>query len=94
MAQRNNTTVQTIKEINGLSSDSLTIGQILKLPQKQQEPVTEVTVSTTTYKVLSGDSLSLIAKKFNTTVTAIKEENHLSSDMIYVGQVLVIPSAT
>ncbi|WP_226669768.1 LysM peptidoglycan-binding domain-containing protein [Metabacillus litoralis] len=91
IAQRNNTTIQTIKEINGLSSDSLTIGQILKLPQKHQEPVNEVTTS---YKVVSGDSLSLIAKKFNTTVTAIKEENQLTSDMIYVGQTLVIPSTS
>lgn len=94
IAQRNNTTIQTIKEINGLSSDSLTIGQILKLPQKQQEPATEVNASTTTYQVVSGDSLSLIANKFNTTVTEIKEENQLTSDMIYVGQVLVIPSVS
>ncbi|MBM7602845.1 LysM repeat protein [Metabacillus crassostreae] len=94
IAQRNNTTIQTIKEINGLTSDSLTIGQILKLPQKQQEPVSEVTASSTMYKVVSGDSLSLIAKNFNTTVTAIKEKNQITSDMIYVGQTLVIPSTT
>lgn len=93
IAQRNNTTIQTIKEINQLTSDSLTIGQVLKLPQKHEEAVSEVAASTTTYKVVSGDSLSLIAKKFTTTVTAIKEENQLTSDMIYVGQVLVILTA-
>ncbi|WP_164489531.1 LysM peptidoglycan-binding domain-containing protein [Rummeliibacillus sp. TYF005] len=42
--------------------------------------------STYTYKVKSGDSLSLIAQKTNTTVSNIKKLNHLSSDVIYVGQ--------
>ncbi|MGM9966317.1 MAG: LysM peptidoglycan-binding domain-containing protein, partial [Rummeliibacillus sp.] len=42
--------------------------------------------STYTYKVKSGDSLSLIAQKTNITVSNIKKLNHLSSDVIYVGQ--------
>lgn len=39
-----------------------------------------------TYKVKSGDSLSLIAQKTNTTVSKLKKLNHLSSDLIFVGQ--------
>lgn len=43
------------------------------------------------YTVRSGDTLSGIARKYNTTVSKIKSANHLKSDMIKVGQVLVIP---
>lgn len=46
------------------------------------------------YVVKSGDSLWLIAKRFNTTVDAIKALNNLTSDVIYVGQILKIPSQT
>lgn len=45
-----------------------------------------------TYYVVSGDSLSKIASKFGTTINEIKELNHLTSDMIYVGQSLLIPN--
>ena len=45
-----------------------------------------------TYSVVAGDSLSKIALKFDTTINEIKELNHLSSDMIFVGQTLLIPT--
>lgn len=49
-------------------------------------------VSTTkTYKVKSGDTLSEIAKKYNTTVSAIAKKNNIKDvNKIYVGQVLKI----
>jgi len=46
------------------------------------------------YSVRSGDSLSVIAKKFNTTPTLIKQVNHLKSNMIRVKQKLLIPIAS
>jgi LysM repeat protein len=42
------------------------------------------------YKVKSGDSLEKIAKKNNTTVERIKKTNHLTSDLIIVGDELYI----
>ncbi|WP_397537224.1 LysM peptidoglycan-binding domain-containing protein [Rummeliibacillus pycnus] len=42
--------------------------------------------STNTYKVKNGDSLYVIAQKYNTTVSQLKKSNNLTSDMIYVGQ--------
>lgn len=45
------------------------------------------------YTVQPGDSLWSIAKKYNTTVTAIKQANGLWSDIIYVGSRLHIPTA-
>ncbi|MCA1060783.1 LysM peptidoglycan-binding domain-containing protein [Rossellomorea aquimaris] len=42
------------------------------------------------YRVQSGDSLSLIAYKYDTTVSNLKSWNNLSSDVIYVNQVLEV----
>lgn len=44
----------------------------------------------TSYTVQEGDTLTEIAKQFNTTEQAIIDENKLSSDEINVGQVLTI----
>ena len=46
----------------------------------------------THYVVKSGDSLYLIAKKYNTTVDELKKINHLYSNMIYPNQILLIPT--
>src|SRR5699024_4516107 len=48
----------------------------------------------TTYSVVSGDTLSGIAKKHKTTVANLKKWNNLSSDLILVGQKLSINGAT
>lgn len=43
------------------------------------------------YTVKSGDSLSVLAERYGTTVAAIKRENNLSSSMLRIGQKLTIP---
>ena len=49
------------------------------------------TSSTTTYTVKSGDTLSAIAKKYNTTVSKLVSLNNIAdANKIYVGQVLKI----
>jgi LysM repeat protein len=44
-----------------------------------------------TYVVKPGDTLTLIASQFATSVNAIQQANGLGSDVINIGQVLVIP---
>jgi LysM repeat protein len=45
-----------------------------------------------TYVVVEGDTLSLIAKRFNTTMEAIMQANQLTNpDFVWIGQVLSIP---
>jgi LysM repeat protein len=44
-----------------------------------------------TYIVQAGDTLNQIAARFGTTAQAIMEANGLSSEIIQVGQVLIIP---
>lgn len=46
---------------------------------------------TVKYVVKPGDTLYLIARQHNTTVAEIKKANGLASDIIYPGQVLLIP---
>ena len=43
------------------------------------------------YEVKAGDTLSLIAEAFGTTVAKIKEMNGLKSDMLRIGQKLMVP---
>lgn len=52
---------------------------------------TPIPLSGRTYSVAAGDTLGSIARKFGTTVQAIKEANGLSSDALSVGQILKIP---
>lgn len=46
------------------------------------------------YKVVEGDTLSLIAKKFDISVDTIKWANNLKSELIKPGQILKIPPVT
>jgi len=48
-------------------------------------------MNTESYTVKGGDNLSKIASKYNTTVRAIKAANNKTSDMIRVGEKLIIP---
>lgn len=42
------------------------------------------------YTVISGDTLSKIAVKYKTTISKIKKDNNLSSDLIKIGQKLKV----
>ena len=46
------------------------------------------------YRVKSGDSLHKIAKKYNISVDALKEANHLEGSALKPKQVLVIPGTS
>ncbi|MCM3412131.1 LysM peptidoglycan-binding domain-containing protein [Metabacillus litoralis] len=97
IAKRFQTTVLSIKEANSLTTDIIRVGQTLNVPGKATElpPVTtQPSQEITKYTVVSGDSLSVIAKKFNTNVEAIKKQNSLTTDIIYLGQLLLIPSSS
>ncbi len=91
IANRFNTTVQVLKSLNNLTSNILTIGQILKIPTTDNNIPEE---GTDEYTVQSGDSLYSIAQKFNTTVNDLIEHNQLATTIIQPGQVLKIPSVT
>ena len=84
IAQRFGTTVDALKSLNGLTSNLINVGQVLKIPSSQSAPYIE-------YTVRSGDTLWLLSRRYDTTVDAIKQLNGLTSDMLNIGQVLRIP---
>lgn len=107
IAKRFNTSVSAIQTENKLLTNTINIGQILKIPAHQPISVpsptpvpvpiptpTPTPVPTGTvidYVVVPSDTLTGIARKYNTTVLRIKELNNLSTDVINVGQHLVFP---
>lgn len=50
------------------------------------------TEGSTVHVVRKGETLSLLAKRYSTTVAAIQQANNLNSDLIRIGQRLTIPS--
>ena len=76
--------VNNIKDINNLFSNTLSIGQILKIPSTSSNKVT--------YTVKKGDTLYSIAKTYNTSVDKIKSLNNLTSNSLSIGQTLILPS--
>ncbi|MBH9967972.1 muramidase family protein [[Bacillus] enclensis] len=95
IAKKYKTTVSSLKKINHLKSDMIYVGQTLKVSGTAAAPAKSKSTApskpkTTTYKVKKGDTLSAIAKKYNTTVSKLKKANKLISDRIYVGETLKI----
>lgn len=93
IARKYNTTVGELMDLNNLTSTSLQVGQILKLPNSENNGTTTPS-NENTYKVVSGDSLYSIARKYNTTVEELKRLNNLTSNTLSIGQVLKVPSKT
>lgn len=85
IAKRFNTSVDELKRINNLTSNLLSIGQVLKL-------VGDNDINTITYIVQRGDTLYKIANKYNTSVSDIMKLNNLTSNLLSIGQELLIPT--
>ncbi len=90
-------TVREIQKLNNLQGDLLYAGNKLKVYQnknnsnvpKQKNP--KSAEQNNIYTVKSGDTLSGIALKHKTTVTAIKTLNNMRSDLIFPGDKIQIP---
>lgn len=80
IANRFNTTVGTLRQLNNLWTNYLAVGQVLKVPGQVKY-----------YTVVWGDSLWKISRKTGVSITALKQANNLSSNYIVIGQRLVIP---
>lgn len=87
IAKRYGLTVEALKQANGLSSDLITVGQVLVIPQQTGGKPSR-------YTVQPGDSLYTIATRFNLSVTTLKSINHLNSDIIFPGQVLLLSGSS
>jgi LysM repeat protein len=86
ISQKYGITIQSLMSANGITSTMILVGQKLAIPSKSD------TYTSDSYTVRSGDTLFLISERFQTTINGIKSLNSLTSDSIWVGQVLKIPT--
>ena len=103
ISRRKNVSLNDIYTANALSEKSvLSIGQEIRIPVEGSTAVIQTQVADTyqpsafnanitNYTVSTGDTLTRIAKKFDTTVGAIKAANDMTSDLIRLNSTLVIP---
>ena len=76
-----------ISTLNNLNGSIIQVGQVLKIPNKSGNNPSGLF----TYTVKKGDSLYSIARVYETTVDDIKRLNHLTSNLLSIGQQLLIP---
>ena len=77
-----------IRKDNHLKNNRILVGQRLRLAVPDR---TRKRLQDTTYRVRAGDTLFTIANRHRTTVSAIKDANHLTDNTLSVGQRLRIP---
>jgi membrane-bound lytic murein transglycosylase D len=94
IAHRHGLTTTTLKQLNQLDSDLLQIGQSLRVPLSKNFRASD-NVDLPTYTVRKGDSLWLIAKRLDTTVTTLVKLNKIGPrDLLRTGQRIKLPNTT
>ena len=100
IATAHRVTLKALMEANpGIEPTKLQLGQKIKIPPPgpltptTKPAVVEGAGGDLTYTVKSGDNLTTIATRHQTTVRAIRAANNLKTDSIKVGQKLIIPKA-
>ena len=87
ISKKLDTTVTELKKLNNLSSNMLSVGQVLKIPTKTVD-IGETDI----YQVQAGDTLYSIARKYNISVNELKNLNNLIDNTLSIGQILEVPS--
>lgn len=96
IAHKYGTSIEAIKRTNKLTSNSLSVGQVITIPGGISSPIPVPVVSnpveteTITHTVAKGDYLGKIASTYKVSVAEIKRENSLKSDTLKLGQKLRI----
>jgi membrane-bound lytic murein transglycosylase D len=95
IAKKFNVSVDDLKKWNNIEDGTVRLGSklaLMNLNTDENEPVAEVKTETkiVEYVVKSGDNLGAIAKKYNTTVSDLKEWNAIEDNNIKVGEKIVV----
>lgn len=83
IAREYGTTVDQLRQANGLTGDAIWVGQVLQISSS-------ATGEHRTHTVVRGDTLYSLARRYGTSVDAIMRANGLTNANIYVGQHLVV----
>ncbi|AYE51342.1 LysM peptidoglycan-binding domain-containing protein [Priestia megaterium] len=105
IAKDNGTSVQQLKDWNNISSHLIYVNQVLKISgtgtvsSSPSAPVQEKTNETQaspapsnskSYKVQPGDTMWSVAQRHGISISQLKQWNNLSSNTIYINQVLQV----
>ena len=97
LAKEYGVTLEQIQQENGLTSDQIKVAQELKItsPQMvkaaaQETELNNEKVNFATYTVSAGESLWSIARQFNLSISELKTYNRMTSDMVLIGQKLIV----
>jgi membrane-bound lytic murein transglycosylase D len=94
IAKKHNVSVEEIKEWNNLSNVNIKLGASLKVVKKESATDTAIASKQekkdNEYVVQKGDNLGNIAKKFDVSLSDLKQWNNLSANSIAIGNTLVV----
>lgn len=93
LAEEYDVSVDAIKQANDLKDSMIRVGQKLIIPDiaiggGNEKDLYNIIIE---YKVRAGDTLSELAKRYNSDISEIKELNNLNGERIRIGQTLKIP---
>ena len=92
IAKKYNLTVDELKHLNGLDSNSIKVGQELKIKpivpksRPQVDPIKTPPKKPTTYTAKKGDTIGMVAKKFHLDKPKLIKLNKLKSEKLTEGQ--------
>jgi len=88
-------TVDKLKSLNNLTSNNLTIGDSLIVKDSSGNNDNSASADNKRYYIVKkGDSLYSIARRNNMTVDELKSLNNLTSNILSIGQKLIISSGS
>ena len=91
IARRHDLSTEQLRQANQISGDLIRVGQKLHLPFNKTQSATSRSKNRV-YVVQRGDTLSGIAQANQTSVAELKAVNNLFSDLILIGQTLLVPT--
>lgn len=94
IANQYGTSVNSLKEYNNLTTDNLSIGQIIEIPSSTSivtPSEDDIINQQNSYTVQNGDTLWSISRKFGVSVDEIRRLNNLTNDILTIGRTLLIP---
>ena len=89
IASKYGLSVEELKRLNNLTSDILSIGEVLNVTNNYVP-----STPSNSYVVKKGDSLYSIARRYNISVDDLKAANNKTSNLLSIGEVLIIPTST
>ena len=92
IAARYGTSISALRKVNRLNGTLIHAGKTLIIPSGTRVPPHPRTRYRHTIR--RGESLSVIAARYGTSVSALREVNRLNGTLIHAGKTLVIPSGT